>query len=126
MTKKLANTFNTMFGNIAKNLKVQREKCYHEIIFNNPGDAIFNSILHLSILRIKDIMQQRKFLFSFSIHYTRVFWLSLKTYTRKKCCLENDIPVNLIKDNVSFFCNFFLSSFITLTIDYLVLYFPKN
>ena len=44
ITNKLAQTFNTFFGDTAKNLRVQREECYHEIIFNNPGDPIFNSI----------------------------------------------------------------------------------
>ena len=66
-----------MFGNIAKNFKDQREKCYHEIIFNNPGDAIFNSIP--KYLKNKRYNATKKVLFSFSIYNTRDFWLSLKT-----------------------------------------------
>ena len=40
--RQLANAFSTFFGDIVKNLKVQKEENSHEIIFNNP-DPSFNS-----------------------------------------------------------------------------------
>ena len=39
----LVIAFNTFFGDIVKNLKVQREESSHEIIYNNP-DPRFNCI----------------------------------------------------------------------------------
>ena len=67
------NTFNTFFSNIAVNLKVKREKTSHEKNSNNP-DRNFNSIErhqnHPRILRIEDMMQQKRHFF-FPVHNTR-------------------------------------------------------
>ena len=91
------------FSNTVKNLNTDSDLSDITSQINN-GDPVFRSIEkhanHPSILKIKKKISDKGLNFSFKYVTRNKIAKEIQNLGSKKACLESDIPVNLIKNNV--------------------------
>ena len=111
---KLAETFNTIFGEITQNLKIDRNLA--EITENlNISDPVLKAIKkyekHPSIIKIKEKMKNKNMSFSFSFVTKETILNELGKLNPEKACQESDIPVKIVTGNLDIVSNFVYNNF---------------
>ena len=117
-TEKVADTFNKIFVNIGKTLKIDKDKqllVETKDVFDSVLKAIKKYSAHSSILRIKDKMNNNVFSFR-KVTYEETLIESNSLHTSKSTQSE-DIPFKIIKDNADIFAKFILQNFNKCIID---------
>ena len=117
-TEKVADTFNKFFVNIAKALKVDKDKQFlveTKDVFDPVLKAIKKYSAHPSILRIKDKMNNSVFSFR-KVSYEEIL-IEINSLDTSKSPQSEDIPFKIIKDNADIFANLILQNFNKCIID---------
>ena len=110
----LAETFNTFFGNITQNLKLDSNLV--EMTENlNISDPVTKAIKkyekHPSAIKMKEKVKNKNMSFSFNFVTKETILNEFLKLNPKKVCQESDIPVKLIKENLDIVSNFVYSNF---------------
>ena len=110
----LAETFNTFFSNIAKNLKLDSNLV--EITENlSISDPVLKAInkyeKHPSAIKIKEKMKNKNMSFYFSFVTKETILNELRKLNPKKVSQKSDIPLKIIKKNLDIVSNFVYNNF---------------
>ena len=113
--RKLTETFNTFFKNITQNL--EKNSNFVTITENfSISDLVLKTIKkyekHPCILKIKEKIKHENISCSFSFVTKETILNYFHKLNPKKACLESDIPVKIIKENLDSVSNFFYNTFI--------------
>ena len=103
---RVANTFNDLFSNIVKNLKILEYQCendLHSISSSHPAlQAIMKYMNHPSINIIRHFSQSI-LVFIFHKLKKNTVLKEIRRLSSKKAVQETDIPVKILKENADFF-----------------------
>ena len=115
-TEKVADTFDKIFENIGKTLKIDKNKQFL-VVTNDVFDSVLKAIkkysAHPSILRIKEKMNNNVF----SFRKVTLIVNEINSLDTSKSTKSEDIPFKMIKDNADILANFILKNFNKCIID---------
>ena len=110
---KIAESLNSFFSNIVKNLKIPGYRPHNDSLFENVSDPILQVILkyrnHPSILTIGEVCKNKSNkqpLFSFSEVTRDEILKEILSLDTTKACQDTDIPTKILKENADIFSDF--------------------
>ena len=113
--RKIAQSLNSFFSNIVKNLKIPGYKTHSHSLFENVSDPILKVILkyrnHPSILTIGEVYKNKSNkqpLFSFSQANRDEILKEILTLDTTKACQDTDIPTKIPADKCRYFFRLFV------------------
>ena len=112
---KIAESLNSFFSNIVKNLKIPGYRPHNDSLFENVSDLIPKIILkyrnHSSILSIGEVCKNKlnkQPLFSFSQATRDEILKKILSLDTTKTCQDTDIPTKILKENADILSVFLL------------------
>ena len=110
---KIAESLNSFFSNIVKNLKIPGYRPHNDSLFENVSDPILQVILkyrnHPTILTIGEVCKNKSNkqpLFSFSEVTRDEILKEILSLDTTKACQDTDIPTKILKENADIFSDF--------------------
>ena len=110
---KIAESLNSFFSNIVKNLQIPGYRLHNDSLFPNVSDPILQVILkyrnHPSILTIGEVCKNKSNkqpLFSFPEVTRDEILKEMLNLDTTKACQDTDIPTKILKENSDIFSDF--------------------
>ena len=107
--RKIAESLNSFFSNIVKNLKIPEYRLHNDSLFENVSNPIFKAILKYSILNVGQLCRNKSNkqpLFSFSQTTRDEILKEILSLDTTKACQDTDIPKKILKENVDISSDF--------------------